>query len=315
LNITVLDGRTLSLGELTAACDTLPFLTSRRLIIVEDYLQRLSARPRGQKDEADKPPAGLAEEARALAAYLPHLPPTTRLVFVERKAVERSHPILKLAAQQAEGYVREFSTPDAGAVQGWIVKRATGKGVTITREVAARLATSVGSDLRLLDAELEKLAAYAGYTGRIEAEAVGQLVSAAQEANIFSLVDALGMRNRVEALRELQRLVADGANELYLLTMLARQIRLLIAAKDLAEAQGLRGAELLKGLGTTHRFLADKLVRQAQQFGADELVRLMEELLRIDQEIKLGRLDGRLASELFVMRASQRPRLASAATR
>ena len=315
LNIAVLDGRNLNLTELIEACNTLPFLTSRRLIIVEDYLQRLSGRSRGQKDQEQESSARMAEEARKLADYLPNLPPTTRLVFVERRALERSHPIVKLAAKQPEGHVREFSALDAGAVQRWIAKRAEQKGVAITREALSRLAAHVGSDLRLLDGELEKLAAYAGYAGRIEADAVDLLVSAAQEANIFALVDALGMRSRPDALRELQRLLDDGANELYLLSMIARQLRLLITAKDLAEAQGLRGDALLKGLGTPHRFVADKLVRQAQQFQAEELVALMGELLRIDQEIKTGRLEGPLAIELFVVRASQRPRPVAAPTR
>src|SRR4030042_268238 len=47
LNTTLLNGRTLTLGELHHACDTIPFMAEKRLIIVENLLTQLSPQ-RGQ---------------------------------------------------------------------------------------------------------------------------------------------------------------------------------------------------------------------------------------------------------------------------
>ena len=40
LNTTVLDGRDITLGELRHACDVVPFLAERRLVIVTNLLRR-----------------------------------------------------------------------------------------------------------------------------------------------------------------------------------------------------------------------------------------------------------------------------------
>src|SRR5688572_31938347 len=59
LNTTVFDGRTASLPDVRAICDTLPFLSARRLVIVEGWLTRLSSKidPAEADDEsADAPP-------------------------------------------------------------------------------------------------------------------------------------------------------------------------------------------------------------------------------------------------------------------
>ncbi|MBN1401348.1 MAG: DNA polymerase III subunit delta [Anaerolineae bacterium] len=304
LNITIFDGRTVTLTQLANACDTVPFLTQRRLVIVENLLQRLQSR--GSPSGADRGASSAEEEVQKLLDYLPTMPDTTRLVFVEDRRLPRSHPILKWAIKSDDGYVREFSALDGGGLQAWIRHRAHLKGVEVQREAVAKLATYVGDDLRLLDHELEKLAAYEGYDAAIDDQAVEALVSAAQEADIFALVDALGMRQQRQALEHLQRLIANGANALYLLAMIARQIRLLISAKDLAENEGLGPAEIGKKLSISHRFIINKIMRQSRQFEADELEALLRGLLEIDQGIKTGRVHEELALERLIVHMCQR---------
>src|SRR3989304_2130630 len=45
----VLDGRRVTLAEVTAACDTVPFMCAHRLVIVEGLLSRLGAGGRGRQ--------------------------------------------------------------------------------------------------------------------------------------------------------------------------------------------------------------------------------------------------------------------------
>jgi hypothetical protein len=62
LNTTALDGRYVTLSEARAACDTLPFLTARRLVLIEGWLTRLLSRTEAASDEDDE-----AEETEAPA--------------------------------------------------------------------------------------------------------------------------------------------------------------------------------------------------------------------------------------------------------
>ncbi|MBC7236097.1 MAG: DNA polymerase III subunit delta, partial [Chloroflexi bacterium] len=248
-------------------------------------------------------PADVAQ----LIAYLPHLPPFARLLFVEDRTLKASNPLLKSAKKLDNGYVREFKAPAADELPGWITGRARQKGVDIPRRAASLLASFIGDDLRALDLELEKLAAYVNYARPIELEDVQALVSATQEANIFNLVDALGLRQHRSALSHLRALMAGGANELYVLAMVARQIRLLIAVKELIQARGLRGAELRRALKISHQFVVDKLLRQAEQFRMEELEALMNQLVEVDEAIKTGRIDGGLALEMLTLSICRRP--------
>ena len=303
MNITVLDGQQLSLRELKEACNALPFLSDRRLVIVEDLLQRYegAARPRRRRrTAAEASSADGEDEVGRLLAYLQRLPPTTRLIFAESKRLQKSNPILAAAPDIEGSYVREYRLPEGRQLQQWIVQRAHDKGVDISPRAVERLAALVGDNLRLLDAELEKLAAHAGYARSINERDVMALVAAGHESSIFDLVDALGLRRGDRAMQELHRLLEGGANELYILTMIARQVRLLLATKDLIEEQGLSPAQIGRPLGITHRFVIDKLVRQAKCFGGKELQALLRHIMEIDQAIKTGQIEGPLALEVLI---------------
>src|SRR5512143_3685911 len=82
LNITVLDGRKTTLSEIQHAADAIPFLADKRLVIVDGLLTRLASRKARDDDEAT--PAGAAKDfLNSLIDYVPRLPDSTRLVFVE----------------------------------------------------------------------------------------------------------------------------------------------------------------------------------------------------------------------------------------
>ena len=309
LNIVVLDGKKVGLGELIGACNTVPFLTDRRLVIVEGLLERLEPRASSRAKKREKsrsPSASELEYADKLAAYLPDLPPSTRLVFVERKRLSPHNPILKQATDSSEAYVREFKQPGSGALQDWIRRQARRKGADITGDAVRMLISFVGQNMRLLDQELEKLVALVNYSGTITGDDVKTLVHATHDPNIFSLVDALGLRDRQRAMLELQELLATGASDLYLLTMMTRQIRLILSVKDLVEEKGLAPDATRRELRISHRFILEKLLRQARWFSIEELEMIQRRMLGIDQAIKTGSIEGSLALELLVVEVCRR---------
>ena len=302
LNITELDGRTLTFAQLQDVCNTLPFLFSRRLVIVENLLQRFGPRGRSRSGKTPRSTSeGDKEFAQRLLDYLPQLPPTTRLVFSESQPLARSHPILKQALKTKDGYVQEFKALEAADLKRWIATRARQKGGEITPPATALLISFVGSNLRLLDQELSKLAAWTNWERPIEGPDVRRLVSTSYESNVFDMVDALGLRQSRHAIQQLQRLVENGANELYLLTMVARQIRLILAAKDLAETQRLSTNDIQRELHISYRFIVEKLLRQSRHFEIRELESILRRLLIIDEGIKTGKLEGLLSLELLVI--------------
>ena len=283
LNTTRFDGRTLTLANLRHACDAIPFLAERRLVIVEGLLTRITS----QK-----------EYLAALADYLPRLPETTRLVFVEDKSLSAKHPILKLAQQEERGYVKRFDAPNAKTLPGWVEKRARKHGGQIEPQAAHQLATVVGADLRLLDQEIIKLVTYTNAERPITKADVDAVVPYAQAAVVFDMVDALGRRDGRTAAQTLHRLLEMGEHPLRLLAMIVRQFRLLIQVEEL-KAQGNTSRDVAKAL-RLHPFPAGKLCNQATHFTAAQLETVYRHLMNTDVAIKTGKMEADVALDLLV---------------
>jgi DNA polymerase-3 subunit delta len=294
LNTTVFDGTDVTLAELKNACDTMPFMTQRRLVIVNGLLSRLVTSPKSGKKRAK---SGWQESYLGdLADYLPHLPETTRLVFVESRQLADSHPIVRQAKQDEFGYVRAFVPPKD--LVKWVCRRATDKGGELSPQAAAALVEAVGADQRLLDQEIEKLLAYVNLERPVTSQDVSLLVPYAQEAVIFDAVDALGQRDGVKAAQLLHNLLDHGNEPLYLLAMIVRQFRLLIQIKELA-IEGLPPPAIAKAI-KLHPFPTRKLYTQARNFKLEQLERIHRHLLEIDVQIKTGQINSVVALDLLI---------------
>jgi len=308
LNTTILDGRQLAPGELRHACDTIPFMADRRLVIVQGLLGRLAASRRKKKDaklDPDKEPAWKRSFLAELGDYLPDLPPTTRLILVETRTLPPSHPILKLARTMGEdkgAFVVPFALPKDGGLPNWIRRRTSDKGGEISHEAVVMLAALVGRDLRLLDQEIEKLLVYTDGQ-QITGDDVQALVSRAREASIFDLVDSIGLRQTGRALRLLHQMLDDLAAPLYLLSMIARQIRILIQISEL-QCQGLGEREIATRL-KLHPFVTKKGLAQVQNFDRAQLEDAHRRLVETDWSIKTGKTEDVLALDLLVVDLSR----------
>lgn len=295
LNTISLDGETLTFGELIRACDALPFLSPRRLVIVRDLVSQFE--PRRGAETRELPPAK-RELVEGLKEYLPHLPLSTRLVFIEEKRISKSNPIHRLASQLEGGFVREFRPPKGDPLRQWIRERVEEKGGQISPPAVEELANFLGNDLRLLDQEIEKLLTYARERP-IEKEDVDLLVSQVQVATIFSLVDALGHRDSRKATIYLHELIDAGQPLLYIFFMITRQFRLLLQAKEL-QIEGLGWQAIQTRLGL-HPFVAQKLAEQAGNFSRSRLEVIHHRLLEVDTAIKTGQVEPQLALDLLAI--------------
>lgn len=269
-------------AHLRQACDAVPFLAKRRVAIVEDLT---AAKP--GKEFMDR-----------LLDYLPQMPASARLFFLESRKLPANHALLKAAEEAENGYVRLFSRPEGTALNRWVQNRVAEKGGRIAPRAVHMLVTNAGNDLTLLDNELEKLVLYKGPDELIGGDDVALLCPFAAEASIFDLVDAIGNRNSKQAALLLQQKLLEGADPFYLFAMFTRQFRLLIQVKEVVET-GARAPEVAKKL-RMHSFVAGKLVQQSQGFSLAQLEQVYAHLLDIDVGVKTGRADMTTSLNLLV---------------
>jgi len=302
LNTTVIE-RDAPIKDLIAACDALPFLTDRRLVIASNWLSG----PAGTKTR--KRGEETAGPLQTLIAYLPTMPDTTRLVFAEDATLSDSHPLVKLAADKANsGLVRHYGLPADPA--RWIIERAKLKGSDISPQAAQLLSVKINrgnsndrdhfdSDSRTyllkLDNELDKLVSYA-LGRRIESRDVDLLVQDEDVADIFKFIDAMSARDADAAYRVMRGILGRGESPLVVLAHIARQTRLLMQAKEHPDL----GPERLAQTIGVHPFVARKVTQQAGRFSMDELERAHMALLEADLAIKTGQMDDMTALDLLV---------------
>ena len=304
-------GGEVDLMTITATCNTFPFLSDQRLIILEGLPKRRRGEDTGEskqtsekssKTKKGKKGSKNRTETRAgfeksLAEYIPQLPETTVLIVLADEELTSSSPLLKAAEEH--GKVIQCTLPKGAAVENWINKRATSLGVKITSDATTILANFIGNQLRLLANELEKLATYVGPGATITVEDVRLLSTQVQEARIFDLTDALALRNRKQALDILHDLLADGEPPLKLISTITSQVRSLLLVKELAD-EGLRLSQIVSATGMAP-FVAEKALRQIGGFSPAQLERAYRELLSTDAALKRSRLTPDMALDLLVV--------------
>ena len=304
-NVTRLEASEFSLERFGAAAMVVPFLADRRLVIVRGLLatadgsRTARGRGRGADGAAPDPTAGLVE-------LLEQLPPTTDAVFLDDRLTP-SNPlrgtIRNLGPERAT--VREFPALRRDALAAWVRRRAEAKGARIEQQAVALLAEHVGPDLWTMDAELEKLAIYCA-EGPIRAEDVGALVSHARESSVFELVDAVMEHRTDAALKALTRLLNGGATGPYIVSMVARQARMVALAQELTRSR-VAQSEWGRRLGTPSDFVVRKVGDQARRFTTDAVRRLYGLLLEADMAMKAGGATDELALTELIAGARAQP--------
>jgi DNA polymerase III subunit delta len=287
LNITVLDGKTASITDVLSSARSMPFLSDKRLVIVEGMLSWRTRKGAGKNDKA---------ELETLAEGLADLPDWARVVFVERETLSDKNLILQQAKTLPGGYHKEFNPP-RNPTQ-WITTHAHEEyGAEIDRQAAMALAAVIGEDLRAADSEIAKLATYVDGTRPISEADVRLLTSYKAEVEVFDMVDALGKRDGATASRLLHRLL-DQDEPLKLFALIIRQFRLLILAREHLNNGGTAG-HLAQAIGV-HPFVAEKIAGQVRAFSLEQLEQIYHFLLDTDLGIKTGKVEDVLALDLLV---------------
>jgi DNA polymerase-3 subunit delta len=298
-----LDGAKLRFEEFETAVQSVPFFGEKRLIIVDGLLGRFEIKEKrgAAKKTVKASKEGGTDLQKRFAAIINSTPESTILVLMEGEL--RSTLILKDISPKAD--IRIFTPLKGIQLENWARRRIAQSGATISDEALKNMVRLVGGDLWVMKSEIEKLVLYS--VGRpIEAEDVKKLVGLSREASIFSLVDAIIEGRLNLATQSTVELLETGAAPSYVLAMLARQLRLVVRARELKNA-GQPENSIQGALG-----LADypfrKTIEQASRYSMPRLKQFYHRLLDTDLAIKTGKYDDELALTILVSDLCSQPR-------
>ena len=149
------------------------------------------------------------------------------------------------------------------------------RGLKLAGAELAALLDAVAGDATMLASEVEKLSLFMGTDRAVTLEDIRAIVPNSSQSTIFSLVSALGKRDRAAALRSLDILVREGEYLPLALTFLSTQFRLALAAKESRVANSQQALSLFQKLGVRiWRDRAEQIMFTAGAFNGNQLAML-----------------------------------------
>jgi DNA polymerase-3 subunit delta len=267
------DGEEADYGRLQEALTSLPFLASKKLVVLD--------RPGANKQ--------FVERIDMLAAGLPE---TTEAILVEPKLDKRLtyYKFLKKATD-----FREYKQLDLNGLATWLVGEAKVQGGSLQRADAQYLAERVGLNQQLLANELEKLLLY---DVQISRQTIDLLTEPAPQSTIFQLLEAAFAGNRRRAMELYREQRALKVEPPQIIAMLAWQLHVLALIKT----AGQRSSDAIASEAKLSPYVVRKSQGIADNLTGSELKVLVQDLLEIDVRSKRSALDADEALQNYLLK-------------
>ena len=280
MNFARYEGKGQNEGEIIDLAETMPFFAERRVILLEGT-------------------GFFKAKADALADYLAALPDYLVLIFVEDEVDKRNR---MFKGVQKYGRTVEFAVQKEEALIRWILGILNKEGKKITRENMELFLRKTGTDMGLIDRELEKLLSYTMGRDVLEAEDI-EAVCVPQITNqIFDMVRAVSEKKQKKALDYYYDLLALKEPPMRILYLLARQFHLLMLVKELCE-DGCDQRTIASRTGLAP-FIVKNYIPIARKYSIEELRMAVEDFIETETAVKTGHLNDVLSVEMMIIKYS-----------
>ncbi|MBR5640782.1 MAG: DNA polymerase III subunit delta [Firmicutes bacterium] len=282
--------------SIIAACETLPVLSKRKLVVV-----------RGTDIFTQQPKDMKAEGVQVLADYLSGVPETTLLLFTADK-VNKTKALYKNAVKA--GVVYDFCPLDRGTLAGWIAKQLQGLGKNASRDdilaYADRcgyLEKESGYTLYNVKNDIAKAAAFAD-SQTVTARDFEVCMQGEEETDAFAVLDAAFSGQKGKALTILHNSISaeqpskqDGV-VLRFLGLLCSQLEIMVEARERGNRDGDPYA-VAAAMGA-NPYRIKKAMQASYNKNYTELKDSLAAAYEIEKNYKSGQIDAYLALEMFI---------------
>ena len=157
-----------------------------------------------------------------------------------------------------------------------------------------------GTDMQILINEIRKLIEYAGENGTIKAEDIDALSTKTIDSNIFDLTDNLGKKNITAVIEILEELLYNKEPIQKILITLYNHIKKIYIVKKCEFENRNINEEL--NLKPNQTFLVNKYKTQSRYFDIEELTIILRQLIDLDYNYKIGKIDINIGLESILCR-------------
>ena len=266
-----------SIDDFMISCETLPMLTDRKVIQLDNFELIKKAVKKNDSSSASR----LFE---AVENIINNPPDSLWFIFTSPAMREQdfSKPLFRGIKQS--GRIQKFVAYDNSSPFNWVIQRAEKKGLPLSADIARLMINIVGNDLTDLDHELEKLSLYLS-GAPITEELIKEHIRGHKHFSVFRMTEALSRKELLPALEILdQQLQTAPREHVRLFALIIMQFRRLLIIHSML-SQFKKETEILAKISLPP-FLGKQVLAQAQNFSNLEMQNIYAELANLDLRVK-----------------------------
>ena len=266
-----------SIDDFLISCETLPMLTDRKVIQLDNFELIKKAVKKNDSSSASR----LFE---AVENIINNPPDSLWFIFTSPAMREQdfSKPLFRGIKQR--GRIQKFVAYDNSSPFNWVIQRAEKKGLPLSADVARLMINIVGNDLTDLDHELEKLSLYLSGASITE-ELIKEHIRGHKHFSVFRMTEALSRKELLPALEILdQQLQTAPREHVRLFALIIMQFRRLLIIHSML-SQFKKETEILAKISLPP-FLGKQVLAQARNFSNLEMQNIYAELAHLDLRVK-----------------------------
>lgn len=283
MNLEYFDYKNNGIAALISTCNTMPFMSEKRLIIIKNSMIFSTNNTNNEK----------------IISYINDACPSTVLIFIEEK-VDKRLKIFK--ASKNNMIVCEFDYLDENRLVSWIINTFRKDKKNISKKDALYLTKYVGNDMHCLYNEIQKLIDFKNDDKNICIDDINLICTNSIENKIFDLINNIINKNQAISIKLYRDLIIQKTSPFIVLNVMAMQIRLILKVKYLAQ-KGYNSLEISNTL-SSRNFIISKILSQTNKFSIKYLTNCLNEMLELDNRIKTGELLAESSIEILILKYS-----------
>ncbi len=301
-NLSIVDGAKTSIEELNRNFGAVSFLSNKRMIIIKNLITH--------NKKIEKQVVDLLKQKRIIDNS--NLKDNNIIVFYEesgKKVLEKEGKNLFKILTKIK-YSQEMKPLSNIELYKWVKNKFNQLGSNIDNQALKLFISNAGIDLWQIENEIKKIVHYKKGTLmqiinnnnkeeiKITQTDIERVATINFDKNIFSLVDALANKNKFLSIKLINNQLNEGANMIYLFSMIIRQFRILLQVKEMI-TKNYSQREIIARL-KLHPFVVKKAIAQSKFYLISDLKKILEKFLKVDLEMKTSKISPQLLFDLLI---------------
>lgn len=289
LEMSIFDLEEVPVDVVIDEADTIPFFSTRKLIIAKNA-SFLKATEKGKEK--------IEHDMKRFESWLANPSDFSITVFIAPyEKLDERKKVTKMMKERA--LVIQAETPKEQDLAVWIQGLVKAEGKTIAQDAIEQLVTMVGPNMLQLQMEIEKLSLYLGEDGNITVELVEDLVTKTLEQDAFKLLNAYFANDLVGALSIYHDLLRQKQEPIMLVGLLASNVRTMSNVFYLLK-KGYHPQQIAKNL-KIHPYRVKLMVEQRSRPSEESLLKALYQLADVDLQLKTASGNRERYLELFLL--------------